>query len=120
MAACSTVLPFSTEIWRPSIVNVTVSIYLRIANGSRGSQGGQGTLVNLGQDAVVLVDRDALQRGIEPDALIRRLIRHGDHDVVLPTARVLQRQRQGHLEGFPKLVDVDREFGSFHSILHLQ
>src|SRR5215467_12066111 len=89
-------------------------------NGAPRARKPENPLINLRKHAVVLIDGDALQRGIEADALVRRLLLDGDHDVDLLPARVLQRQGNGHMEHLADLVDVDGELPPLDSILHLQ
>src|SRR6478736_214113 len=90
IAACRTVFPFSTVIWRPSIVSVTVSISPQ--NTSHPLRD-----LHIGERPVVLGELDALERAGQLDALLDRPVDDRDDDGRLPIA-VVQRQGERHVE----------------------
>src|SRR4051794_37532407 len=112
MAACRTVLPFSTETWRPSMVNVTVSIALKDISNRLFDEFSEG--------AVVFIDLDVLQGAGERQAPVDRLFTHSDHDVRLLLVDVLQRQGDRNVEDFAELVDVNRQLTAVDVIGDLQ
>ena len=50
-------------------------------------------LIHLRQDAIIFVDGNALQRGVERDALVRRLFPDSDHHVDVSMKRPRIRSR---------------------------
>src|ERR1043166_1896522 len=74
IAAWSTVLPFSTVISRPSIVSLTVSIPTRILYGRR-------LIDEVGENGVILINRDAAERCGQRDARVDGAFAHCDDDV---------------------------------------
>src|SRR5437773_2204636 len=101
MAACRTVLPFSTVTDRPSIVSVTVSITFEYSSRAL-------TLPpdNLHQFPVVLVELDAAQDAGERHALFEDAVGQRQHHVDRFPVRVLQRHGHRHVEQLPDLLGL--------------
>src|ERR1043166_7256770 len=113
IAAWSTVLPFSTVISRPSIVSLTVSIPTRILYGRR-------LIDEVGEDGVILINRDAAERCGQRDARVDGAFAHCDDDVGFLAVVELDGERHRHLEDLAELLDVHDERVAFDSICDFQ
>src|SRR6185436_11356798 len=100
IAACSTVLPFSTVSCRPSIVRFTVSITQRLYRDLpfEFDQGGR-----------VLVDVDRPERAFERNGLFDDLLGERDQDVLRGPVRVSDGDGQRQVVDLSLLVELELE-----------
>src|SRR5512132_1253023 len=109
IAAWRTVLPFSTVTGCPSIVSVTVSITPR----------SYILLVDLDERRVVGVGGHRPHRSVQRDRTFRVLVGEDEEDVFRRAARIRDRDRDGHVDRLPVLVEVDHGFAPVHVIAEL-
>src|SRR6266545_6996784 len=94
IAACSTVLPFSTVSFRPSIVRVTVSITYRLY-----------LLLYVSQGARILVDFNRPHRALQWDHPFDGSVRYRNHDVLRCAVRVGHSHRNRKIEHVASLFE---------------
>src|SRR5579862_1385924 len=132
VAACRTVLPFSTVTWRPSIVSVTVSIFTEYCDLGLGiwdltrrchaanappNPKSHPFYLDVGERPVVLVEIDAAERAGQPHAVLDAAL--GDrHDHEGARVAIIERERERHVEHLAQLFDVYHEVGAVEPVRH--
>src|SRR5262245_60279773 len=103
MAACRTVLPFSTVIGRPSIVSVTVSI-------SRRSYIASLVPLDLGERPVIRIENHTPQRTGQGHPYLGRSVGDRHQNVLTMSIDVLERHGDRDVEDVPLLHEVQHDF----------
>src|SRR5262245_31700256 len=103
MAACRTVLPFSTVIGRPSIVSVTVSISRRSYTASLVS-------LDLDEGSVIGIENDIPQRAGQGHPYLGRSVSHRHQNVLTMSIDVLERHGDRDVEDVSLLREVQDDF----------
>src|SRR3954466_4237641 len=110
MAACRTVLPFSTVMVCPSIVSVTEdsmttrSYQLEVCRRAAGS-----LFDERGEREIIAADLGRSKGAGQRNAQVHRSVGDRDEDIGGRPVRVLQRYRHRHVEEIARLLEVEHD-----------